>query len=324
MREAGQDCYVMMRPQEHEMKLPARLFRWRGFEGGPEVTTFRIARAYTTWSPDAADQIRRRSPSCPRASITRCASWASATTAAGRPRRRSPGSASTGTTSTAANWSSPRRSDSSTRSSRRSAQLPLVTGELQYHAIGCYTVHRPVKVGVRRSEHLLRQAEIALQHDPQPEPQAAERICGSAWKQVVFHHFHDTLRRHVHPFGLRAGRRPARRTPAASLTRSSSTPSVASWRDLPDDPLQRIVLFNASDRPFNGYAVIEPWMAWRGWQPTWRLIDEQGKAPLQQAGPSEAVVNGLVRLIAKVYVEPGQIRVLRIDESGAGGRVRPP
>jgi hypothetical protein len=29
----------MMRPQEHEKPLPARLFRWRGQEGGEEVLT---------------------------------------------------------------------------------------------------------------------------------------------------------------------------------------------------------------------------------------------------------------------------------------------
>src|SRR3546814_18788261 len=42
----GQDRYVMMRPQEHELPLPARLFHWRGHEGDPEVVTFRIARNY--------------------------------------------------------------------------------------------------------------------------------------------------------------------------------------------------------------------------------------------------------------------------------------
>src|SRR5207342_1712299 len=47
MRQFGQDRYVFMRPQEWEMELPARVFRWRGYEGGPEVTTFRIAKAYT-------------------------------------------------------------------------------------------------------------------------------------------------------------------------------------------------------------------------------------------------------------------------------------
>jgi alpha-mannosidase len=48
LRTAGQRYYIMMRPQEREMALPARLFRWRGYEGGPEVITFRIASSYTT------------------------------------------------------------------------------------------------------------------------------------------------------------------------------------------------------------------------------------------------------------------------------------
>jgi alpha-mannosidase len=46
MREMGQDRYVMMRPQEHEMQLPARVFRWRERPGAPEVTVFRIAGSY--------------------------------------------------------------------------------------------------------------------------------------------------------------------------------------------------------------------------------------------------------------------------------------
>lgn len=46
MRAAGQGRDVMMRPQKHEKALPARIFRWRGVEHGPEVTTFRIADCY--------------------------------------------------------------------------------------------------------------------------------------------------------------------------------------------------------------------------------------------------------------------------------------
>src|SRR3546814_8485082 len=46
MRGFGQDRYAMMRPQEHELPLPARLFRWRGHEGDPEVVTLRVAKNY--------------------------------------------------------------------------------------------------------------------------------------------------------------------------------------------------------------------------------------------------------------------------------------
>lgn len=46
MAAAGQDRYLMMRPQDEEMDLPDRVFRWRGDVDGPQVVTFRIARAY--------------------------------------------------------------------------------------------------------------------------------------------------------------------------------------------------------------------------------------------------------------------------------------
>jgi alpha-mannosidase len=49
MRAAGQKHYVMMRPDPHECsEVPRHLFRWRGYEGGPEVTAFRLGAAYCT------------------------------------------------------------------------------------------------------------------------------------------------------------------------------------------------------------------------------------------------------------------------------------
>lgn len=47
LRACGQDRYVFMRPQEHEMRLPARLFRWRAKAGGDDVIAFRIAESYS-------------------------------------------------------------------------------------------------------------------------------------------------------------------------------------------------------------------------------------------------------------------------------------
>jgi len=317
MREAGQDGYVMMRPQEHEMKLPARLFRWRGFEGGPEVVTFRIARAYTTWSPDAREHIR--------ASLTELPDGVDHTMCFLGLGDHGGGPTEAQIAWLKENWgafegarlefSSPQRFFDAVRP--QFARLPLVTGELQYHAIGCYTVCRSVKVGVRRGEHRLRQAEVALRHDPAPDPQADAQL-HSAWKDVVFNHFHDTLGGTCIPSAYeqvesQSGRA---RSTADAVIQYALRRRIA---DLPDDPMQRVVLFNASDRPFSGYTEIEPWIGWRSWQPTWRLIDEKGGAVRHQSAACEAVVNGLVRLVAKVHVEPGGLRVLRIDESGRAG-----
>ncbi len=317
LREAGQDCYVMMRPQEHEMKLPARLFRWRGFEGGPEVVTFRIAWAYAHGGTDAAEPIK--------ASLTELPEGIEQTMCFLGVGDHGGGPTEAQLAWLKENWnrfegvklefSSPERFFEAVRP--EVGKLPLVTGELQYHAVGCYTVYRPVKVGLRRSEHLVRQAEIALEQDPLPDPRAAERLA-EAWKHVVFHQFHDTLGGTCIPsaYGQVEAQLGHARSAADEIIQHALRRRMGA---LPDDLMQRIVLYNPSDRPFNGYAAVEPWMGWRGWQPGWRLIDEQGKVPLQQAGPAEAVVNGLVRLVAKVHVEPGQVRVLRVDESGQAG-----
>ena len=47
LRGAGLDSYVFMRPQEHEMGLPGRLFHWEGADGS-RVLAFRIPYAYTS------------------------------------------------------------------------------------------------------------------------------------------------------------------------------------------------------------------------------------------------------------------------------------
>ncbi len=60
LRAAGQNAYVMMRPQDHELPLPARVFRWRGDEGGAEVVTFRIPTEYNARPPldDRLEHLR--------------------------------------------------------------------------------------------------------------------------------------------------------------------------------------------------------------------------------------------------------------------------
>lgn len=322
MREAGQDCYVMMRPQEHEMKLPARLFRWRGFENGPEVATFRIARAYTTWGAEVREHIKGSLTELPEG-IDHTMCFLGVGDHGGGPTEAQ-------IAWLKENWntfdgcklefSTSQRFFDAIR--RQMDKLPLVTGELQHHAVGCYTVHRPVKVGVRRSEHLLSQAEAALQHDPHPDDQAPASL-HAAWQNVVFHQFHDTYGGTCIPSAyehveaeLGQAKAVANQIIHYSLRRRMV--------DLPDDPLQRVVLMNASDRPFDSYAEIAPWISWRNWQTGWRLIDEQGQAVPQQAVTPEPVVNGQVRLVVRVHAEPGEVRVLRLDESPKTAGVQTP
>ena len=88
-----------------------------------------------------------------------------------------------------------RRGRSSTGRRRAGATIPVHAGELQHHAVGCYSAHSGVKRWNRRAENLLARAEKwasvadgARRRAPTRSPTSSE-----AWKLVLFNQFHDTL-----------------------------------------------------------------------------------------------------------------------------------
>lgn len=309
LRDAGQTQYVMMRPQEHEMALRARLFRWRGYADGGEVVTFRIAGGYCTGRLTVEHLRKATTELPPGVEHTMCFLGV--------------GDHGGGPTEQQIAWcrenrdavegwrlefSTPDRFFDATRA--QVSALPVVTGELQHHAVGCYTVQRQVKVGVRRAEHLLRQAEIVREHLPLPdrEPSRLEE----AWERVCFNHFHDTLGGTCIPSAYTQVH--AQLGHAAAIADDEIHTGLRRMLNAqPDAPLQRMVFFNASDLPYEGYTFVEPWLDWAAWDFGWRVLDEQGRAVPWQTMHPEASCNGLTRLLLRLSVLPGQTRVLRID-----------
>ena len=308
MRSAGQDCYVMMRPQPHEMELPSRVFRWRGYDKGPEVVVFRIAGSYNTGRTFDEHHVKRALDALPEGlEHTMCFVGL--------------GDHGGGPTEEQIHWlkehqdtiegcrlvfSSPERFFDAISADLH--RLPLVVGELQHHAIGCYSVHRGVKTSLRRAEHLLRSAEIATAGEPGGQETDKLRV---AWEKVCFNQFHDTLGGTCIPssyvqiadqIGLAAA--VADETIHLSLRRKMSR--------LGSDPLQRIILYNPSDVSYEGYASFEPWLEFGKWGPESRLLDEDGcTIPFQLVDP-EAVVQFMGALTFPIRVEPGNVRTLRI------------
>jgi alpha-mannosidase len=316
MQRAGQSAYVMMRPQEHEMKLPARLFRWRGYADGPEVTTFRIASAYCTPEGITVEHIQAAASELPEGlHHTMCfvgigdhgggpteamIEWCRAN------RNTLPG--------LELRFSSPEKffADVASETNR----LPLVVGELQMHAVGSFSVHRPVKLALRKAEHRLIQAETCLQIFKIPPTEFAREL-EIAWKEVCFHHFHDTLGGTCLPS--------AYEDVHAQLGRALAIGdeiSIFSLRrhlvHLKEDLAQRLILFNASDFAFCDYVEIEPWLEWTAWQPSWRLVDERGQTVPHQVLHSEAMGQNQARLLFFITAAPGEMRTVRIVD-GPGG-----
>lgn len=310
IREAGQRYYVMMRPQEHELALPARLFRWRGSADGLEVTTFRIAGSYTS-GPDAIveERIRRACSELPDG-ITHTMCFYGVGDHGGGPTAR------------LIEWiqahrdaydgcqlifSSPRRFFAAIADQQ--GALPLVTGELQFHAIGCYSVQRAIKTGVLEAEHRLRQAEVMV--GDSYDSSALHR----AWEHVCFAQFHDILGGTSIPSAYA----PIYARLGSAMTTAEETLQYGlrqKMRALSDDPLQRIVLYNASDSPYVDYAEVEPWLEYRPWSSDWRLLDEQGAVVPVQVLPQEALCGRISRLLFPVKLAANTMGIRRIAATG--------
>ena len=73
------------------------------------------------------------------------------------------------------------------------SKLPVVKGELQHHAPGCYAAESMVKNMNRRAENALLSAEKLLVMAEKTGKKLENTDMTEAWKQVLFNQFHDTL-----------------------------------------------------------------------------------------------------------------------------------
>lgn len=313
LRAAGQRYYVMMRPQEHELTLPSRLFRWRGYEGGPEVVTFRIASAYTTQElkrdhvlacleglPDGVEE-------------TMC--FVGVGDHGGGPTERQIAWLRENWNAFPAHtllFSTPSRYFKAI--ARRVPSLPLVTGELQQHAIGCYSIHRPVKTALRRAEHLLEQAE-QLRIKLKPAQKKGLPDLREAWRHVAFNQFHDTLGGTCLPSAY-----PQALDQIGAAAATADELIQVGFRHLlqtqGNDTLQRIAIHNPSSADFAGYVEHEPWRDWQPWTPHTHLIDEAGRRHPFQRILSEAAVDNMGKLLFPVRLAAGKTAIFRIAETG--------
>ena len=313
----GQQNYVMMRPMAHETKLPANIFRWRGRPGGKIVNTFRISYGYATIRPPNLEWVESSLTPLPNGvNHTMCflgvgdhgggpneamIEWVRAN------RDAIPGARM--------EFSSPERFFRALQPELK--HLPLVTGELQMHAIGCYTGHRPVKLGVRRAENMLALAQRALAKAPPAARQAAAPVLAESWRTLCFNSFHDTLGGSCTPSAARAADDQLAGVKADAEVVLSET-FRKKVHALPADKRQRIVLANYSGEKFSDFIEHEPWLEWTHWKPDWCLLNERNQLVPHQVIEPETLMPDTMRLVFPATIDAGKFLSVRIARNLSG------
>ena len=191
LKRAGYGYYVFMRPQEHEMKLPL-IFWWEGPDGS-RVLVNRIWRDYDANS----DLIRAASEGAFAPGFDHGAFFLGVGDHGGaitKEQIRQVIEMQKDASLPELRFSTLREFFQQIEASSHFASLPVVKGELQHHARGCYSANGEGKYLNRRAERSLVQAEtISLAANlstgrAYPTEQYAE-----AWWKVLFCQFHDMM-----------------------------------------------------------------------------------------------------------------------------------
>ncbi len=193
LRKAGMDSYLFMRPGPHELALPGPAFWWQAPDGS-RVLAYRIPHHYASRGLDLADHVAgtlaQRPPGWPE-----LACFYGVGNHGGGPTRANLDSIRR------LSAEGPARLECGTARrfldrllGEQASELPVVTGELQHHAVGCYAAHSGVKRWNRRAERLLLAAErwAAVARVVAGVPYPRDEL-GQAWRQVLFNQFHDLL-----------------------------------------------------------------------------------------------------------------------------------
>lgn len=317
MAAHGQENYVFMRPMAHETKLPANMFKWRGYPGGKTVTAFRISYGYATIFPPTLEWVESSLKPMPK-NVTHTMCFLGVGDHGGGPNEhmiewvRANKHAIPGAVM---EFSSPERFFKALKPELK--HLPTVTGELQMHAIGCYTGHRPVKLGVRRAENMLALTRRALAAAPAAERKAAAPAMDDLWRNVCFNSFHDTLGGSCTPSAAKAADDQLAGAKAGAEVILSET-FRRKAHALPADPRQRIVLANYTGEKFADFVEHEPWLEWTHWKPDWCLLDERNKLVPHQIIEPETLMPDTMRVLFPADLAAGEFRTVRIARNPSG------
>jgi alpha-mannosidase len=321
LRSSGVDTYLFLRPGAHELRLPASGFWWRSPDGS-RVLAYRVPHQYQTPGTGLDEHVAAVLAELPDG-FDELACLYGVGNHGGGPTRANLDSirrmAASGEPAPMA-CSTARRFFG--RLLERDGELPEVAGELQHHAVGCYSAHAGVKRWNRRAENLLLAAEkwAAVAGVVAGQPPATAEL-SHAWKQVLFNQFHDTLGGTAIERAYEDARDQLGEAAAVAdriATRSMQALSRRVGIE-PEPGMAPVVAFNPHPWPVRADLEVEVQVD--GNAVPVRASDERGRElPLQAIRPLSTVPGWRHRLVLPVELPPLGYRTYRLyAERGTGG-----
>jgi alpha-mannosidase len=192
---AGLSSYVMMRPDENEKDIPSPLFTWSGSDG-TSLPTYRVPFHYATDDFGEEAQLRERAEALlerseglgiPLMCLFGVGNHGGGPTRAALHTIRE----------ISAQYGGRIRLDAPDEYFARVAvdELPAVTGDLQWHAVGCYSARAEVKRRHSAAEQALVVAEKVerICRFATGDELTGTQILGRSWRSLLFSEFHDAL-----------------------------------------------------------------------------------------------------------------------------------
>lgn len=313
--EAGYDSYVMMRPMQHEMALPEPLFIWEG-NGGGEVMTWRIPRSYNAESPEVLKQNILSALEVAKIDVPHVMCFYGIGNHGGGPTRE------------LIEWilenqefskdvklkfSSPRQFFDAVKPWK--TLLPRVSGELQMHAIGCYSVVGEIKKKLQDAELAIEEAQKAYNAlGEQKNIDSINNCFEKNWKRILFNQFHDIL-----------GGTSIQEACLDTVNELSgvivegeditSTLCIQNLMDSEEHPLQRLKVFRFGNYDYNSLVYHEPWLHPRGFEQSFKgtLLDELDSSIDYQLVQQSAVKGSARALIFETSIKSGQPKEFYLD-----------
>lgn len=196
LKKSGMNSYVFMRPGNHEKDLPGQLFRWESADGS-QVLAARLSDPYCKKSQNSEEMDEHINNTIEHDPVNdELFFFYGVGNHGGGPTKKNIEMI------LEARKNHPDMefifsdvTDLFERIDYKKDRLPVLKDDLQYHAIGCYSTLSHVKDAIRRAECSLTSAEhfAMLAKVTCNKPLPSNDIIKTAWKDVLFSHFHDSF-----------------------------------------------------------------------------------------------------------------------------------